>query len=372
LIAVLSRRRNSSMSVTWTRCLTVALLLAGLGAPALSAQEGGSGAIAGEIRDEQGEPLAGATIVVRGQDGQFRRETLTDEAGRFYHDGVRPGRYHLLVLREGEILWWFPATLPPSQERLQVNIDLQKIREAARERMTLSTELEQRREADRRDAERVARLQSHYNLGARAMRGGEPEKAAGEFQAALAMEPDRGATYAMLGAAYAASDQREPALDAYQKALRLEPGEAAHHNNLGTLLAEEGRLEEALEHFRRAAQLDSERGATYQFNLGAALLNGDRPQEALPLLRQASRTDPTLAVAHYFLGLALLETSPRPGGTEAVVKSEAPPGTIEAFQRYLQLEPDGDYADQARAHLERLGAPATDMLLPAVPSPKDF
>lgn len=354
------------------RCLLAAMLLIWPGASALSAQGDATGAIAGEIRDEEGVPLAAATVVLRSQDSQFRRETQTDEAGRFFHAGIQPDRYHLLVLREGEILWWFPVTLPPGQERLQVDVDLKKIREAARKRMSLSTELQQRRETDREEAERIARLKSHYNLGTRSLRDGEPEKAIEEFQVALAMEPNRGSTYALLGTAYAAASQREAALEAYRKALSLEPNEAAHYNNLGTLLAEEGRLEEALEHFRRAAQIDYERAATYQFNIGASLLNAHRAQKALPLLQQASRTDPTLAVAYYFTGLALLETSPRPGTAKADERAEAPPGTIEAFQRYLQLEPDGDYADQARTHLERLGAPATDMLLPAVPSPEDF
>jgi len=372
LISVASSHSKKRTIVTRLSCLLTALLLLCLGAPPSSAQTGGTGALSGEIRGEQGEPMAGATIVVRSQQAQFRREARTDEAGRFHHPGLSPGQYHLLVMREGQIVWWFPVTLPPNQELLHVEINLKELREAARQRMTLPAELQEQRESDREAAERMARLNSHYNLGSRLLQEQELERAIEEFQSALAMEPDRGSTYAMLGQAYAAAGQREAAREAYQKALTLEPGEAAHHNNLATLLAEAGRLDEALQHFRRAAQLDSERSATYQFNLGAVLLNAGRPQEGLPMLRQASRTDPTLSVAHYFVGVALLDTSPQPAEGRADKPMEAPPGSIEAFQRYLQLEPDGEYAEHARRHLERLGAPATDMLLPAVPSPEDF
>jgi tetratricopeptide (TPR) repeat protein len=349
----------------------VALALAGLAALSLLAQGGGSAAIAGQIKDEQGVPMAGVTVVIRRAEADFRRETQTDEEGRFSYSGFSPGRYHLLVLREGEIRWWFPITLPPHQERLQVDIDLKKLREAAEERMTLSPELEQRREADRERAEREANLRSHYNRAARYLEEGEPENAIEELKAALAMEPERGSTYGMLGRAYAEAGQKEAAYEAYRRALELEPGEAAHYNNLGTLLAKDGRVEEALEDFSKAARLDPDRAATYQFNRGAALLNGSQSQEAVPLLRRASEADPTLAVAHFFLGLALFQSRPRSEGKPGEPVT-APPGAIEAFQRYLQLEPDGPYAEAARKYLEQLGAPASDMLLPAVPSPEDF
>lgn len=348
-----------------------AVVLAGLMALSLVAQKSDRGAIAGQIKNEQGVAMAGATIVIRSADADVRRETQTDDQGRFSSVGFPPGRYHLLVLREGEIQWWFPITLPPNQERLQVDIDLKKLREAAEARMTLSAELERRREEDRERAEREAELRAHYNRGARHLQEGEAEKAIEEFKAALTMEPGQGSTYGMLGRAYAVAGQKEAAYEAYRRALVLEPREAAHYNNLGTLLAEDGRVEEALEDFAMAARLDPVRAATYQFNRGATLLNGGHPQEALPLLRRATDADPTLAVAHFFLGLALFQTAPRVEGEPGEQVTDQP-GAIEAFQRYLQLEPDGPYADSARAYLEQLGAPASDMLLPAVPSLEDF
>jgi hypothetical protein len=54
----------------------------------------------------------------------------------------------------------------------------------------------------------------------------------------------------------------------------------------------------------------------------------------------------------------LLQTSPR----RAAGQVDPRVGTAEAFQRYLQLAPDGPYAAEARAHLKELGiaeAPAS-------------
>jgi len=351
----------------------LAALLAGCVTTLTLSAQPPAGAIAGQVYDEQGQPLAGATIVIRGSERtELRLETETDPEGQFSQPDLQPGRYHLLLLREGQILWSFPVTLPPKQERLWVEIDLKKLHEAAQARRTLDPELERQQEADHQRQERQHLLQTYYNRGARHLREEEPEEALQEFQAALELEPSRGTIHALMGTAYAAAKQTDAALEAYQRALELEPVEGAHHNNLGTLLVSAGRLPEALEHFRKAAQLDPDRAASYQFNLGAALLNAGRPDEAVSPLQHAIRSDPTLAVAHFFLGVALFCTSPPQASAEAPNRVAGRRGTEAAFQRYLQLEPEGEYAVAARDYLEQLGVPASDMLLPAVPRSQDF
>lgn len=355
------------MRVLRRRWLPLAVLAACLAPLLLLGQGPELGAFSGTVRDEQGRPMAGATVVFRGIDFNLRREIQTDRDGRFYYGGFQPGRYHIAVLREGRILWSLPVTLSHSREVLQLEIDLQKLRQAAGRVQHLDPELERQREADRQRREHEEHLQEYLNRGLRHLNDAHPERALEEFQAALELEPSRGGTYALLGAAYAAADRRPEAMDSYRRALELEPGEGAHHNNLAILLVRSGQLEEALAQFGKAAQLDPDRAATYQFNSGATLLNAGRPADALSALRLATRRDPTFAVAHYFLGLALLRTSPRrspEGGPERI---EPRPGTLEAFQRYLQLAPDGEYAESAREYLKQLGAGSPQLLLPALP-----
>lgn len=350
------------------RLVGFAALAAWLAAFSLSAQVGDTGAFAGTIRDEQGRPLAGATVIFRGLDFELERQIQSDKKGSFYYGGFRPGRYQITILRGQQVLWSHPVILPYLKEVQPIEIDLQKLREAAEQTQHLDPALEQQRDAERRQREREDLLSSHYNQGARLLDQGRPEEALKEFEAALALEPDRDATYALLGNAAAAAGRPEDALRYYRRALEMNPREAAHHNNLGILLARSGELEEALAQFQQALQLDPSRAATYYFNRGAALLNAGRAGEALLALREATRRDPTLAVGHYFLGLALYRSSPRraEGGTERV---EPRPGTVEAFQRYLELEPGGDYAEPAREFLKELGVTPPAGLLPE-PSPK--
>lgn len=337
--------------------LLLAALWAGLGALPLSPQTPELGAFAGTVHDEQGQPLAGATVVFRSLDIEQQRQIQTDKDGRFYYAGFRPGRYRITILRGGQVLWSFQFTLPPFQEVVQLDIDLKKLREAAARIERLDPELERQRDAERQRRQRDDELQGHFTRGARHLGDGQPEAAIQELEAARQMEPERGTIYGLLAAATAAAGRPEQAIALYRRALELEPDEAAHHNNLGTLLARRGNLDEALAHFDRAARLDPNRSPTYFFNRGAALLNAGRPADALPALEQAVRRDPTLAVAHYFLGLVLFRTSPRPPRESGAGHVQPQPGTREAFERYLQLEPDGEFAGLARDYLKQLSSP---------------
>ncbi len=333
--------------------LLILLLASGLffSTPA-PAQE--TGAFSGVVLDEEGAPLAGITVVFRRLELNLERRTETDSQGRFYYGGFQPGRYRVYVQREERVLWSTYAVLPPSGE-LQFAVDLKKMREEAERLGRLDPALEQRREAERLRQARDEELERHYVLGARYLSDGQPAEAVREYQTLIEQQPSQATPHALLGAAYAAAGRLPEAAASYRRALELEPREAAHHNNLGLVLVRSGQLDDGLHYIERAAQLDPERAATYEFNVGAALLNAGRPQDALPPLRRAVREDPTFAVGHYFLGLALLRTSPR----RAQNQIDPRVGTAEAFQRYLQLAPDGPYAAEARAHLQQLGA-ATD------------
>jgi len=320
------------------------LLLLGSSLLAVPAQAQGTGAVSGVVLDEEGAPLTGAVVIIRRLEFTFERQTETDAQGHFYYGGFHPGRYRLLVQRNDRVVWSTYVALTPGAE-LSFTVDLKKMREEAERLGRLDPELEQRREAQRLRQAREEELEHRYILGARYLSEGKPDEAIREYQVLIEQQPNQATPHALLGSAYAAAGRLPEAAASYRRALELEPREAALHNNLGLVLVRSGQLDDGLRHIERAAQLDPERAATYEFNVGAALLNAGGPQDALPRLRQAVRLDPTIAVGQYFLGLALLQTSPR----RAAGQIDPRVGTAEAFQRYLQLAPDGPYAAEARA-----------------------
>jgi hypothetical protein len=73
--------------------------------------------------------------------------------------------------------------------------------------------------------------------------------------------------------------------------------------------------------------------------------------DAVAPLQKATQLNPQDALAWKLLGDALTNTiTSKPEGGKTVYF--IPPGTIEAYQRCLQLEPDGPYAEQVKAALE--------------------
>ena len=74
--------------------------------------------------------------------------------------------------------------------------------------------------------------------------------------------------------------------------------------------------------------------------------------QAEETFKQAIAADPAYADAHYQYGVALMAKAT----TTADGKVVPPPGTAEAFQKYLELKPDGRDAEAAKGMLAAIGS----------------
>jgi tetratricopeptide (TPR) repeat protein len=142
------------------------------------------------------------------------------------------------------------------------------------------------------------------------------------------------------------------AAEAYQKAIAIKPDDAAYHNNYALVLAKEKKFDDAQAELNKAAQLDPPQAGKYFFNLGAVYVNTGQNDPAVDAFKKALQADPNYAEAQYQLGIVLLGKAT----TTADGKIVPPPGTAEAFQKYLEMAPTGPNADAAKAMLETLGA----------------
>jgi tetratricopeptide (TPR) repeat protein len=155
------------------------------------------------------------------------------------------------------------------------------------------------------------------------------------------------------------------AADAYQKAIDLkkavppDPKDpnaaaktlAAYYNNLAEAYAKENKTDDAVKTYALAAQSDPTASAQYYFNTGAVLTNAGKVDDALVAFDKVIAADPNRADAYYWKGVNMIGKATLQGD-----KMVAPPGTAEAFQKYLELQPTGTYADPAKQMLASIGA----------------
>ncbi len=138
-------------------------------------------------------------------------------------------------------------------------------------------------------------------------------------------------------------DENERTFDeaerAYKQALELDPTLSNALTNLGNLEYRRGELDAAEAYYRKALGCDPEQPEAL-YNLGFVHFERDALDEAIFYFNEALSSDPSFADAHFNLAMALEER-----GDVRVARAH--------WQHYLELEPDGPWADIAAKHLHR-------------------
>lgn len=131
----------------------------------------------------------------------------------------------------------------------------------------------------------------------------------------------------------------ERAEEMYRRALKLDPTLANALTNLGNVRFRRGFPEEAEVHYRNALAIDQEQPEAY-YNLGFLYYERGDAKSAVSCFERAVAKDPAFADAHFNLAMALEEACDRTAARRH-------------WQIYLQLEPQGAWAEVARRHLKR-------------------
>ena len=128
----------------------------------------------------------------------------------------------------------------------------------------------------------------------------------------------------------------------------------ASYAGLGEIYAHEGKLKEAKEAFDSAVVAFPPQAAQYRHNEMIVFFQNGQSDEQLAAAEQAIALDPTRASNFYFKAQALVMKATLDPKTQ---KMTLPPGCAEAYQKYLQLEPNGPYSADAKGILEGAGIP---------------
>ena len=311
--------------------------------------------IKGVAKDEAGKPMVGVTVILQSTDSGRKYKLTTDKRGEFFSLGIQPGRYNVTFQKDGQTVYNFnnyDVKLSPGDKDNFIELDMAKERAAQAKQGGVSEEQKKQVEAAQKENTKIKGLNEKLASARAAEQAGNWDQAVQIMQDAVAVDQSKGILYATLGDALNGAKKYPEAADAYQKAVALEPNKGEYHNNLGQAYLKANKVDEAIGEYTKAAQIDPANAATYYFNLGAVLTNKNKPDEANAAFDKCIAADPTKADAYYWKGVNLVAKAT----VDKTGKMIAPDGTSEALNKYLELKPDGPYAQGAKDLLGSIGA----------------
>jgi len=330
----------------------------------------------GNVKGEDGKPLQGALIKIDRTDIKGHYQVKTDKKGHFLHAGLPLGKYDITVSVNGQDKDGVKDVQLRSSDMPPVDFDLSKSAAAAAagqaqaqasqdatrgmsaaQKAELEKQMKEREEAMKKNKE----LNDAFNAGMAAAQAKQWDQAVTNFNKASELDPKQHVVWAQLAEAEMSlgeskkgpegDAEMQKGLDAYQKAIELKPDDPGYHNNFALALAKAKKIPEAQAELTKAATLDPPNAGRYYYNLGALLVNSGANEPAGDAFKKAIAADPNYADAQYQYGVYLLSKATIAGDG----KVTPVPGTADAFQKYLELKPDGPFADSAKSMLATLG-----------------
>jgi tetratricopeptide (TPR) repeat protein len=372
-LALLENKGEWSMSNLLKAYALAALLTLGLACFAVPRAAAQDGKVSGTIIDFDGKPWADLPVKIKSEQGQTQ-ETKTDANGKYQFINLRSGKYTVIV-QAPQVKDPFTTLLevhsgtdnPPANWNFKDILEKQNPEAAAQMKKQAEEKskytgmklhfdqgmvlLEQERTAkadltkatpDQKDAAKakVTDLSNQVVAQFEEAQKSAPEK-----------DPNIHLFWARMGEAYDLAGRNEEAINAYQQAVAAKPDNAGYYNNLGNVLARAGKIDDAKAAYTKSAELDPPNAAMAWRNFGISLYQVGRMQEAVEPLQKATAADPKNAQGWYLLGACLVASADyKQVGDKMEVTLK--PGTVEAYQKAIDLDPNGPYGLQAKQGLE--------------------
>lgn len=361
------------------------VLAAALCVPAVFAQA--SGSVKGTCKDAQGNPFADAVVVWVNMDNGQKYTVKTNKKGEYFSLGISPGTYTVTLYKSADDLKANKETDHVKGFHVQIDentVDFDVKKEQENQAKGVGMTPEQLKQMQEQQAKQSKEVNTVKSLNEKLL-AAKADSDAGDFDGAIAIlteanqiDATRDLVWFKLGDAYRLSAPKQTdsaekqkrfgeAADSYAKAIDLKQDAiksgkdkdpnatknlAAYYNNMADAYNRAGRIDDAVKTYELAAQADPSSVAQSYFNIGAVLTNAGKVDEAVVAFDKCIAADPTRAEAYYQKGVNLLGKATLQGD-----KMVAAPGTAEAFQKYLELQPTGGHSEEAKAMLASIGAP---------------
>lgn len=351
----------------------VALLLAAICslAPRASAQ---LTRVTGTVLDMEGKPDPDMVITITEKDKGVVYTVTTDANGKYAQNGLPIGTYTINFKKDAiDYTDGFQVTGDTAERGLVKDENFQAIAK----KLGIDVEAAKKQQAA---AAQFKAMKGHFDNGIKAMNDATTTKqqlraaptdqkatlqatlntdyqtAVTEFEQAKQGAPPKDSNLPVilgnLGAAYEGTGKYDQAVDATQQAIAIKPTPGLYMQ-LGTDLAYSGKIPDAMAACDKAATLDpanKSEGVSCYRNIGIVLTNAGKMNDAVVPLQKVTQLDPNDAESWYMLGNALVAgiDTKTEGGKQVYV---VPPGTEEAYKKYLELQPNGPHAAEVKESL---------------------
>lgn len=328
------------------RWVAIGLMLAvSAGAGTSWAQNGG---LSGHVTLQDGSSCVKCIIIIERVAIKAVYQTKTDKKGNYVYIGLSPDAYKItLEDPDGKYLFNLGNVHVQIGEPTDASFNLPK--ELAGQQKANPQAAQQAAE-QQKETQQLNSLKEVFNQGVAQENAGQWADAAATFQKGetLAKGPNIAVVLSHEAQAYAKANMTDQAVATYQKLLAMNPNDAESHLGLGSVYASTNKIPEAQAEYEKAAQANPALAARAYFNEGAIMSNVGKMDEAAEAFKKATVADPKMADAFYLEGQALMGKATM--GSDG--KVQPAPGTVEALQSYLQLDPKGKYAASAQAMIQ--------------------
>jgi tetratricopeptide (TPR) repeat protein len=382
-------KRNISL---WLGLLAFALL------PALAQQPPVQmGKIHGHVTNPSGAPETAGTVSLSTDGGHSSKYTFEVNKDGDYSGEAPAGKYTVIfrlpttpadkmidsfdnveITGGQDTLQDFDMTrqafvdkLPPEQQKQLAELR-KKNAEALKENSVikslnadLKTSAEDIREAD---AARATAIQQLGPSASKADVDAKEEQIKSEKYKAIeammtkdtAAKPDAAVLWAQLGQAQAGLKEYDAAIASFKKALDVDAKSSKPNpviqglaqSGLGEIYARTGKVAEANAAYDAAAKVNPAQAPLYLKNEAVIFFQSGNADAQVAAADEAIKVNPNDAILYYLKGQGLVSKATIDPKTQRIV---LPDGCADAYQKYLELSPDGPYANDVKGILQQAG-----------------
>jgi len=328
------------------------------------AQTPATGKIHGHVTDPTGVPKGPGTIGLSTDLGHTFKYTFpVNAAGDFTGEGIAPGTYSVIFrlpeTPEGKFVDEIDNVKITATEDVKQDVDMS--RQAYIDKMT-PEQKKQLEEFRKKNAEIMKANSQIKNLNAdlASARASNHEKKYDEAETLMlkdtAAKPDGELLWYELGVAQLGLKKYPDAATDYQKTLDLAKTDkkpipeliGGAYAGLGEVDARTGKVDEAAAAYDEAAKANPPKAGFYLHNETVIFQQVGNTDAQVAAADKAIAADPKDPVPYYLKGQGLVAKATVDPKTQMIV---LPPGCAEAYEKYLDLAPEGQFANDVKSIL---------------------